>query len=117
MGRDGSYGFGGETKGGVSRRQIGRKGGLGLEGNGREWEGIIGILLNPTRDLVSFFVIKPPPPPPNRNNFHISKKAKCMNSVFIGIDMKVGLKIGLLCLLPLNKGTSIETICYCKFKV
>lgn len=48
-GRDGSYGFGGETKGGgVSRRQIGRKGGLGLEGNGREWEGIIRTLQNPT---------------------------------------------------------------------
>ena len=62
-GRDGSYGFGGETKGGVSRRQIGRKGGLGLEGNGREWEGIIRILQSPTRDLVSFFVIKPPPSP------------------------------------------------------
>lgn len=61
-GRDGSYGFGGETNGGVSRRQIGRKGGLGLEGNGREWEGIIRILQNPTRDLVSFFVIKPPLP-------------------------------------------------------
>ena len=62
-GRDGSYGFGGETNGGgVSRRQISRKGGLGLEGNGREWEGIIRILQNPTRDLVSFFVIKPPLP-------------------------------------------------------
>ena len=55
--------LGGETKGGgVSRRQIGRKGGLGLEGNGREWEGIIRILQSPTRDLVSFFVIKPPLP-------------------------------------------------------
>ena len=61
-GPDGSYGFGGETNGGVSRRQIGRKGGLGLEGNGREWEGIIRILQYPTRDLVSFFVIKPPLP-------------------------------------------------------
>lgn len=56
--------LGGKRRGGVSRRQIGRKGGLGLEGNGREWEGIIRILQNPTRDLVSFFVIKPPPPPP-----------------------------------------------------
>lgn len=67
-GRDGSYGFGGgETKGGgrVSRRQISRKGGLGLEGNGREWEGIIRILQNPTRDLVSFFVIEPPLPHPS----------------------------------------------------
>ena len=65
-GRDGSYGFGGETKGGgVSRRQISRKGGLGLEGNGREWEGIIRILQNPKRDLVSFFVIKPPLPHPS----------------------------------------------------
>ena len=64
-GPDGSYGFGGGNEGGgVSRRQIGRKGGLGLEGNGREWEGIIRILQNPTRDLVSFFVIKPPLPPP-----------------------------------------------------
>ena len=54
--------WGGNEGGGVSRRQIGRKGGLGLEGNGREWEGIIRILQNPTRDLVSFFVIKPPLP-------------------------------------------------------
>ena len=51
--------------GGVSRRQISRKGGLGLEGNGREWEGIIRILQNPKRDLVSFFVIKPPLPHPS----------------------------------------------------
>ena len=54
--------WGGNEWGGVSRRQIGRKGGLGLEGNGREWEGIIRILQSPTRDLVSFFVIKPPLP-------------------------------------------------------
>lgn len=57
--------WGGNEGGGVSRRQISRKGGLGLEGNGREWEGIIGILLNPTRDLVSFFVIEPPLPHPS----------------------------------------------------
>ena len=53
----------GNEGGGVSRRQISRKGGLGLEGNGREWEGIIGILLNPTRDLVSFFCDQTPPLP------------------------------------------------------
>ena len=35
-----------------------------------------------------FFCDQTPPPPPNRNNFHISKKAKCMNSVFIGIDLR-----------------------------
>ena len=57
--------LGGKRRGGVSRRQIGRKGGLGLEGNGREWEGIIRILQNPTRDLVSFFVIKSPLPHPS----------------------------------------------------
>ena len=57
--------LGGKRRGGVSHRQISRKGGLGLEGNGREWEGIIGILLNPTRDLVSFFVIEPPLPHPS----------------------------------------------------
>ena len=56
--------LGGKRRGGgVIRRQISRKGGLGLEGNEREWEGIIRILQNPTRDLESFFVIKPPPPP------------------------------------------------------
>ena len=57
--------WGGNEGGGVSRRQISRKGGLGLEGNGREWEGIIRILQNPTRDLVSFFVIEPPLPHPS----------------------------------------------------
>ena len=56
---------GNEGGGGVIRRQISRKGGLGLEGNEREWEGIIRILQNPTRDLVSFFVIKPPLPHPS----------------------------------------------------
>ena len=57
--------LGGKRRGGVIRRQISRKGGLGLEGNEREWEGIIRILQNPTRDLVSFFVIKPPLPHPS----------------------------------------------------
>ena len=66
--------FWGETKGGVSRRQISRKGGLGLEGNGREWEGIIRILQSPTRDLVSFFVIKPPLPHPTEITFIFQRR-------------------------------------------
>ena len=109
--------LGGKRRGGVSRRQIGRKGGLGLEGNGREWEGIIRILQSPTRDLVSFFVIKPPLPHLSQKNFHISNKAKCMNSVFIGIELRSRAKDWSSLPFAFEQGNFIETICYCKFKV
>ena len=57
--------LGGKRRGGGQSSPNKSKGGLGLEGNGREWEGIIRILQNPTRDLVSFFVIEPPLPHPS----------------------------------------------------